>query len=237
MGKHKHCYWHWLQCQLPTGKVSLTTLKLTHPDLHRPDQECSCCYKAAWPDSKLPPWKKHRHCCSKTSRVGKGNPSACAQWLTEMARDLLAPIPFREVFVMSALFLPQLTFVDEATTRQELWSSPTVRKFGLVVDVAPTATGLQGMHESTRMHSSPSLHALFQLLTSGNTMQHCPQAASFAVALGTAARQDNGHIVSMASSLALALRSGRSTLAVAGVFGAGKTRSLTFRLAGSYHSP
>ena len=76
-----------------------------------------------------------------------------------------------------------------------------------------------------------SLHALFQLLTSGNTMQHCPQAASFAVALGTAARQDNGHIVSMASSLALALRSGRSTLAVAGVFGAGKTRSLTFLLA------
>ena len=50
-----------------------------------------------------------------------------------------------------------------------------------------------------------SLHALFQLLTSGNTTQHCPQAASFAVALGTAARQDNGHIVSMASSLALAL--------------------------------
>ena len=57
-----------------------------------------------------------------------------------MARDLLAPIPFREVFVILALFLPQLTFVDEATTRQELWSSPTVRKFGLVVDVTPTAT-------------------------------------------------------------------------------------------------
>ena len=320
-----------------------------------------------------------------------------------MARDLLAPIPFREVFVILALFLPQLTFVDEATTRQELWSSPTVRKFGLVVDVTPTATGLQGMHEyriafpsgsqsaifcpahfqsctfeqpahmgsqagkahrivleehgacysvlalllafvtpsrkrkgdespseKLRRLSSPqhwdvalvpfpedfvplptptetglacpapwafppslcvlesratkfrvlaiaeagdtvttdhllqmaslaaerkptvlgipgqvpipyqlectvvllqSLHALFQLLTSGNTMQHCPQAASFAVALGTAARQDNGHIVLMASSLALALRSGRSTLAVAGVFGAGKTRSLTFLLA------
>ena len=76
-----------------------------------------------------------------------------------------------------------------------------------------------------------SLHALFQLLTTGSTLQHCPQAAGFAVALGTAARQDNGHIVSMASSLALALRSGRSTLAVAGVFGAGKTRSLTFLLA------
>ena len=49
-----------------------------------------------------------------------------------------------------------------------------------------------------------SLHALFQLLTSGSTTQHCPQAASFAVALGTAARHDNGHIVSMAASLALA---------------------------------
>ena len=35
----------------------------------------------------------------------------------------------------------------------------------------------------------------------------------------------------MAASLALALRAGRSTLAVAGVFGAGKTRSLTFLLA------
>ena len=44
-----------------------------------------------------------------------------------------------------------------------------------------------------------SLHALFQLLTTGGTPQHCPQAAGFAVALGTAARQDNGHIVSMAS--------------------------------------
>ena len=64
--------------------------------------------------------------------VGKGNQSACAQWLTEMARDPLAPIPFGEVFVILALFLPQLTFVDEATTRQE-WSSPTVRKFGPVV--------------------------------------------------------------------------------------------------------
>ena len=49
-----------------------------------------------------------------------------------MARDLLAQIPFREVFVILALFLPQLTFVDEAATKKELWSSPTVRKFGLL---------------------------------------------------------------------------------------------------------
>ena len=76
-----------------------------------------------------------------------------------------------------------------------------------------------------------SLHALFRLLASGDTLTYCPQAGAFAKALGTAARHDNGHIASLASSLALALRSGRSTLAVAGVFGAGKTRSLTFLLA------
>ena len=97
----------------------------------------------------------------KNFRVGKGTQSACAQWLTEMARDLLAPIPFREVFVILALFLPQLTFVDEATTRQELWSSPTVRKFGLVVDVTPTATGLQGMHEYRIAFPSGSQTAIF----------------------------------------------------------------------------
>ena len=56
------------------------------------------------------------------------------------------------------------------------------------------------------------------LLTTGSTLTYCPQAVTFAKALGTAARCDNGHIASLASSLALALRSGRSTLAVAGVF-------------------
>ena len=421
MGKRKHCYWHWLQCQLPTGKVSLATLKLTHPavvprrdriaapmrlaswirfetvmtsddwegaisllvsNLHRPDQELLMLLQSCVAGQQIASMEEAQALLLKNFRVGKGNPSACTQWLTEMARDLLAPIPFREVFVILALFLPQLTFVEEATTRQELWSSPTVRKFGLFVDITPTATGLQGMHEyriafpswsqtaifcpahfqssnfdqlasspSSTVHmgsqagkayrlvleehgacysvlalllafvtpsrkrkgeespseklrrlSSPrhwdvalvpfpedfaplptptetglacpapwafppslrvlerrankfrvlaiaeagdtvtadhllqmaslaaehkpttvvllqSLHALFQLLTTGSTLQHCPQAA------------DNGHIVSMASSPALALRSGRSTLAVAGVFGAGKTRSLTFLLA------
>ena len=42
---------------------------------------------------------------------------------------------------------------------------------------------------------------------------------------------DSAHIMSVGLSLAAALQTGRSTLAVAGVFGAGKTRSLTFLLA------
>ena len=51
-------------------------------------------------------------------RVGKGNPSACAQWLTEMARNLLAPIPFREVFVILALFLPHFF----STSADAVWA-------------------------------------------------------------------------------------------------------------------
>ena len=89
----------------------------------------------------------------------------------------------------------------------------------LAAEHKPTVLGIPGQvpipyQLECTVVLSQSLHALFQLLTSGNTMQYCPQAASFAVALGTAARQDNGHIVSMAASLALALRAGRSTLAV-----------------------
>ena len=200
MGKHKHCYWHWLQCQLPTGKVSLTTLKLTHPDvvprrdriaapmrlaswirfetvmtsddwegaisllvsnLHRPDQELLVLLQSCVAGQPIASMEEAQALLLKNFRVGKGNQSACAQWLTEMARDLLAPIPFREVFVILALFLPQLTFVDEATTRQELWSSPTVRKFGLVVEVTPTATGLQGMREYRIAFPSGSQTAIF----------------------------------------------------------------------------
>ena len=49
MGKHKHCYWHWLQCQLPAGKVSLTTLKLTHPDvIPRRDRIAAPMRLASW---------------------------------------------------------------------------------------------------------------------------------------------------------------------------------------------
>ena len=200
MGKHKHCYWHWLQCQLPAGKVSLATLKLTHPavvprrdriaapmrlaswirfetamtsddwagaisllvsNLHRPDKELLMLLQSCVAGQQIASMEAAQALLLKNFRVGKGNPSACAQWLTEMARDLLAPIPFREVFVILALFLPQLTFVEEATTRQVLWSSPTVRKFELFVDITPTATGLQGMHEYRINFPSWSQMAIF----------------------------------------------------------------------------
>ena len=73
-----------------------------------------------------------------------------------------------------------------------------------------------------------SLHSMFGLLATGDTLRYCPQAAGFAKDLCTAARTDNGHILSLTLGWAMALLTGRSTIAVAGVFGAGKTRSLTY---------
>ena len=162
MGKQKHGYWHWLQCQLPAGQVSLTTLKLTHPEviprrdriaapmrlaswirfetvmtsddwegaisllvsnLHRSDQELLVLLQRCVAGQQIDSMEEAHALLLKNFRIGRGNLSACAQWLTEMARDLLALIPFREVFVILALFLPQLTFVDEAATKKDLWSA------------------------------------------------------------------------------------------------------------------
>ena len=75
------------------------------------------------------------------------------------------------------------------------------------------------------------LHALFGLLATANTPRYCPQATGFGQQLRAAAGTDSAHILSIALSIVSALQSGRSTLAIAGVFGAGKTRSLTFLLA------
>ena len=186
MGSNKHNCWHWLQCQLPAGKVSLADLKLMHPNviprreriaatmrlaswirfetamtsedwggaisllvsnLHRSDKDLLQLLQRCVAEQQIASMEEAQALLLKNFRVGKEQPSECAQWLTKMARDLLAPIPFREVFVILALFLPQLSFVDDASARQDLWSSPTVRKHGLVVDITPTAAGLQGTHE------------------------------------------------------------------------------------------
>ena len=447
----KHNYSHWLHCNLPQGRISLTDLKLSHPEvipkrdrmaapmrlaswirfetlmaskdwgeaigllvsnLHKPDDELLGLLRQCVSEQDIKSMAEAQALLLKKFRVGNPDRSVSSRWLTNMARDLLGPIPFREVFVILALFLPQLTPVDSTRTQQFLWANPVVKQQGLEIDITPTAAGLQGMHEyhisfsnwsyiamfcteqlqhlgfeqlacrnssevrmgcqvgkgyrmvlqeggraysvlaillalttrakkkaqkgeeppleRIRRQSSPrswdvalvpypadfaplptqsetglacpldwgfppslqvltatptrlllvaiadvgdtvtadhliqmatlpaehkptalgipahlpipyqlecagavlqSLHALFGLLASGNTLTYCPHAVGFAKALGTAAHSDNGHIASLAASLALAIRSERSTLAVAGVFGAGKTRSFTFLLA------
>ena len=344
--------------------------------------------------------------------MGGAQESECTKWLTAVARDLLRPIPFREVFVILALFLPQLPFAEGAQLATHLWTSPVVRRQDTIVQVTPVAQGLRDMdeyriafpahsgasifcaqepteqqyrqlfsmpsdkvhvgcqvgkvyrivvrehaealallgvlleyttqpkkrskqggeetlEESTAWHSSPrawviavipvpdafaplptpgelgmnidtkwglpacmrrlspqttslqilnlaevgntasadhllqmaamplehkttalgipyarpvayhfdgaealqqSLFSLFALLITGDAPRHCPSATVLSWKLCKAARTDSAHIMSVAFSLAAALQTGRSTLAVAGVFGAGKTRSLTFLL-------
>ena len=49
MGGHKHNYWHWLQCQLPQGRVKLAQLKLSHPDvIPRRDRIAAPMRLASW---------------------------------------------------------------------------------------------------------------------------------------------------------------------------------------------
>ena len=76
-------------------------------------------------------------------------------------QKIASPIPFREVFVILALFLPQLTFTEGASMQTSLWASPTVQKQGLRVDITPTAAGLQGMHEYRVAFPSWSQAAVF----------------------------------------------------------------------------
>ena len=80
-------------------------------------------------------------------RVRGAQESECTKWLTAVARDLLRPIPFREVFVILALFLPQLPFAEGAQLATHLWTSPVVRRQDTIVQVTPVAQGLRDMDE------------------------------------------------------------------------------------------
>ena len=165
MGSSKHKYWHWLHCRLPIGRVRLTDLKLSHPEvvpsrdrmaapmrlpswirfetlmlradwagaigmlvsnIHKSDQDLLQLLHVCVPDQTVTSMEEPQALLLRNFRVGSDENSDCARWLTEMARDTLAPIPFREVFVILALFLPQLSFSEGVRAQQSLWSSPAV---------------------------------------------------------------------------------------------------------------
>ena len=74
--------------------------------------------------------------------------SVChAQVPDSLIESLFKPIPFREVFVILALFLPQLTFAEGAKLEGKLWYSPIISSEVSMIYVTPIAQGLQGMHE------------------------------------------------------------------------------------------
>ena len=373
--------------------------------IHLPYAELLHLLRSCVPEQGISSMAEAQAILLRNFRVGGSRPDACAQWLTEVTRALFKPIPFREVFVILALFLPQLTFAEGAKLEGKLWYSPIISSEVSMIYVTPIAQGLQGMHEykialaphsraaafvspeqpvqcfeslamlpSEQIHigsqvgrvyrlvlredsqvfallmvlleyvtqpkkkskqgsqesreelaarqSSPKswtvafiptpetfapsptsdeivvnsqiqwglppslqqletqtvvllilslaevgttvsadhllqmatmlehkptalgipyslpvsyqfegLHALFGLLVTADTLRYCPQPPGFGQQLCSAAGTDSAHILSIALSMVSALQSGRSTLAIAGIFGAGKTRSLTFLLA------
>ena len=73
-----------------------------------------------------------------------------------------------------------------------------------------------------------SLSLLFQLLASQDA--DSTAAPALARTVLESVRNDGGHLIAVAASLALALHTGRTDLCIQGVFGAGKTRCLTLLL-------
>ena len=116
-------------------------------NLHQSDQELLRLLQMCVTGQTITSMEEAQALLLRNFRVGKDNNSECAKWLTEMARDTLAPIPFREAFVILALFLPQLTFLEGTRAQQNLWASPAVKQRGLQVDITPTVAGFKGMHE------------------------------------------------------------------------------------------
>ena len=124
-----------------------TAIEQLVPQIHLPDPELLDLLRSCVPEQGFSSLAEAQALLLCNFRVGSSEPNACEQWLTEVTRDLFKPIPFREVFVILALFLPQLTFPEGAKLDCKLWYSPAISNELTTVHVTPIAQGLQGMHE------------------------------------------------------------------------------------------
>ena len=125
----------------------LTAIELLVPQIHLPDTELLHLLRSCVPEQGFSSMVEAQAILLRSFRVGGSKPDTCAQWLTEVTRALFKPIPFREVFVILALFLPQLTFAEGAKLDGKLWYSPAISSEESMIHVTPIAQGLQGMHE------------------------------------------------------------------------------------------
>ena len=139
----------------------LTAIELLVPQIHLPDTQLLQLLRRCVPEQGISSMAEAQALLLSNFRVGGSQPNACAQWLTEVTRALFQPIPFREVFVILALFLPQLTFADGAKLDGKLWYSPAISKDVSTIHVTPLAQGLQGMHEYKIAFAAHSRAAAF----------------------------------------------------------------------------
>ena len=124
-----------------------TAIEQLVPQIHLPDPALLDLLRSCVPEQGFSSMAEAQAILLRNFRVGSSEPNACEQWLTEVTRDLFKPIPFREVFVILALFLPQLTFAEGAKLDCKLWYSPAISNELSTIHVTPIAQGLQGMHE------------------------------------------------------------------------------------------
>ena len=124
-----------------------TAIALLVPAIHLPDDALLALLNQCAPDQGITSMEEAQALLLRNFRVGGAQESECTKWLTAVARDLLRPIPFREVFAILALFLPQLPFAEGAQLATHLWTSPVVRRQGTIVQVTPVAQGLRDMDE------------------------------------------------------------------------------------------
>lgn len=107
-------------------------------NIHRPDPDLLHLLQQCVPDQGISLMEEAQTLLLRNFRVGKEENNECARWLTDMARTMLKPIPFREVFVILALFLPQLSFTESVKASHRLWSSPAVLQRETYVQVTPS---------------------------------------------------------------------------------------------------
>ena len=124
-----------------------TAIALLVPSIHLPDDALLALLNQCVPDQGITSMEEAQALLLRNFRVGGAQESECTKWLTAVARDLLRPIPFREVFVILALFLPQLPYAEGAQVAMHLWTSPVVRRQETIAQVTPLAQGLRDMDE------------------------------------------------------------------------------------------
>ena len=134
-----------------------TAIAMLVPAIHLPDEALLKLLRQCVPDQGITSMKEAQALLLRNFRVGGAQQSDCAEWLTAVTRDLLQPIPFREVFVILALFLPQLPFAEGAQLANQLWTSPVIWREATVVQVQ----GLRDMHEYRIVFPAHSRAAAF----------------------------------------------------------------------------
>ena len=146
------------------------------------------------------------------------------------ARDWPQPIAFHATF---SIVLEQLVFLGDTRSRHELlvFAQANLARLPLTMGILQPDIPVRRMANERKTHLTDALvRILCRFLTPVSVElpgQHDQYMRDSLLAL---AGHGNGHVLTVAVAMLLAVLTGRSDLCIAGVFGAGKTRSLAVLL-------